>query len=100
MKANCAQTEGYNVHAGIRVRTADRVRLAKLVRYILRPPISIKRLGAFPARGVVRSLRLWNNEASDTVFAAGAHNQHRQKKPRKSRHHPNQHVCAAPGSGI
>jgi ribosomal protein S27E len=43
-KPDCAQTEGYNLHAGVRVPAHERGRLAKLVQYILRPPLSEERL--------------------------------------------------------
>lgn len=69
VKANCAQTEGYNLHAGVRVRAADRGRLAKLVRYILRPPISLERLEKLgDGRFAYRLKQAWSDGTSHVVL--------------------------------
>src|SRR5208282_2096828 len=42
--ALCAIAQGVNVHAGVVVSAGDRAALERLVRYLLRPPLSLKRL--------------------------------------------------------
>ena len=40
----CAIAQGVNVHAGVVVPAGDRAALERLVRYLLRPALSLKRL--------------------------------------------------------
>jgi hypothetical protein len=40
----CAIAQGVNVHAGVVVQAGDRAALERLVRYLLRPALSLKRL--------------------------------------------------------
>lgn len=40
----CAEVEGFNIHANVRVAANDRVGLESLCRYIARPPLSDERL--------------------------------------------------------
>jgi len=43
-KADCAELDGFSLHAGVRVAARDRGRLERLCRYLVRPPISDRRL--------------------------------------------------------
>ena len=43
-KRQCANHEGYSLHAGVSVPARDRERLEKLCRYVLRPPLAMSRL--------------------------------------------------------
>jgi hypothetical protein len=40
----CAMVEGFSIHAGVCVPSRDRIRLERLLRYGLRPPLSTERL--------------------------------------------------------
>lgn len=56
----CAEADGFNVHAGVRVIAGRRTRLKALCRYLLRPPLCEERLSqAVDGRVVVRLKRSW-----------------------------------------
>jgi hypothetical protein len=53
----CAIAQGVNVHAGVVVAAGDRAALERLVRYLLRPPLSLKRLSLRDDGAVVYRLQ-------------------------------------------
>ena len=53
----CAIAQGVNVHAGVVVPAGDRAALERLVRYLLRPPLSLKRLSLRDDGAVVYRLQ-------------------------------------------
>lgn len=58
----CAEAEGFNVHAGVRVIAGRRERLRALCRYLLRPPLSEERLAQLAdGRILVRLKRPWSD---------------------------------------
>jgi hypothetical protein len=44
----CAEVDGYNLHANVRLRANDRIGIEQLCRYLARPPISEERLQELP----------------------------------------------------
>ena len=69
LPARCADHEGYNVHAGVVVGAHNREALARLCRYIARPPLAKGRLEE-RADGmlVLRLKRVWANGTSALLF--------------------------------
>ena len=53
----CAIAQGVNVHAGVVVPAGNRAALERLVRYLLRPPLSLKRLSLRDDGAVVYRLQ-------------------------------------------
>jgi hypothetical protein len=53
----CAIAQGVNVHAGVVVPAGDRAALERVVRYLLRPPLSLKRLSLRDDGAVVYRLQ-------------------------------------------
>jgi hypothetical protein len=53
----CAIAKGVNVHAGVVVPAGDRAALERLARYLLRPPLSLKRLSLREDGAVVYRLQ-------------------------------------------
>ncbi len=53
----CAVARGVNVHAGAKVPAGDRAALERLVRYLLRPPLSLQRLSLREDGAVVYRLQ-------------------------------------------
>ena len=51
------EVDGFNVHAGVRVRAGDREALERLVRYCARPPFSLQRLSLLEDGRVAYELR-------------------------------------------
>jgi hypothetical protein len=65
----CAEVEGYNVHAEVRVEAGDRHGLERLCRYLLRPAIATERLRETPDGKVVYELkRPWSDGTTHLVF--------------------------------
>jgi len=73
----CAEAEGYNVHAHVRIGEGDRPGLERLCRYLLRPPIATERLHSSSAAArhetadgqVVYELkRPWSDGTTHLVF--------------------------------
>ena len=66
----CASCEGYNLHAGVSVRGADRDGLERLLRYTLRPPLAKGRLSEAPDGTVVLELkRAWSDGTWQVSFS-------------------------------
>lgn len=60
---------GFNLHAGLRVSAADKKGRARILRYILRPPIATKRLSrSSDGRVIYRLRRPWANGTHSIVF--------------------------------
>ncbi|MEJ2238297.1 MAG: transposase, partial [Gemmatimonadales bacterium] len=58
----CAQVDGVNIHAGVRVPASDRGRLERLVRYVARSPIAANRLRVDDNGDVIYELkRVWSD---------------------------------------
>jgi hypothetical protein len=65
----CAESEGYNVHAGWRIDEADRSGLERLCRYILRPPLARDRLTEVPDGRLCYELkRAWSDGTTHLCF--------------------------------
>jgi hypothetical protein len=47
-KMLCARSEGFSLHAGVRVAAADREGLERVCRYVLRPPFAEERIERLP----------------------------------------------------
>jgi hypothetical protein len=65
----CAAYAGYNLHANVALRASDRVELERLCRYILRPPLAVKRLERLPdGRVRVGMKRIWSDGTGAVEF--------------------------------
>jgi hypothetical protein len=65
----CAGYEGYNLHANVSLAATDRVELERLCRYILRPPLAVKRLERLPdGRVRVGMKRVWSDGTGAVEF--------------------------------
>ena len=65
----CAEAEGYNVHAEVRVGAGDRPGLERLCRYLLRPALAAERLRETPDGHLVYALeRPWADGTTHLVF--------------------------------
>lgn len=65
----CAEVEGFNVHANVRVAANDRRGLETLCRYIARPPLSDERLQERPDGTLsLRLKRPWSDGTTHLVF--------------------------------
>lgn len=65
----CAGYEGYNLHANVSLAATDRVALERLCRYILRPPLAVKRLERLPdGRVRVGMKRVWSDGTGAVEF--------------------------------
>jgi hypothetical protein len=68
----CADVEGFNVHAAVRIAANDREGLETLCRYIARPPLSDERLAALVDGNLsVRLKRPWSDGTTHLVFSPG-----------------------------
>jgi hypothetical protein len=68
----CAEVEGFNVHANVRVAANDRRRLETLCRYIPRPPLSDERLQERPDGTLsLRLKRPWSDGTTHLLFSPG-----------------------------
>ena len=65
----CAAYEGYNLHANVALAATERVALERLCRYILRPPLAVKRLERLPdGRVRVGMKRIWSDGTGAVEF--------------------------------
>jgi hypothetical protein len=65
----CAMVEGFSVHAGVCVPARDRVRLERLLRYGLRPPLSSERLSLLAdGRLLYKLKRRWSNGTTHVIY--------------------------------
>lgn len=68
-KPCCAMVEGFSVHAGICVPARDRVRLERLLRYGLRPPLSSERLSLLAdGRLLYKLKRRWSDGTNHVIY--------------------------------
>ncbi len=68
----CADVEGFNVHANVRIAANDRVGLEGLCRYIARPPLSVDRLTELPDGNLMLRLkRSWSDGTTHLVLSPG-----------------------------
>ena len=70
--ALCANQDGFSLHAEVRVRAHDRVRLEHLCRYVARAPIAAERLSLSPDGKVVYELRRAWRDGSPSQRPTGA----------------------------
>jgi hypothetical protein len=62
---------GFSVHAGVRIRAADRKGLERLCRYVLRPPVAVERLARLPDGRLSYRLKTpWRNGTTHVIFEA------------------------------
>src|SRR5271167_830490 len=64
----CAIAQGVNVHAGVVVPAGDRAALERLVRYLLRPPLSSKRLSLREDGAVIYRLQRPDRRGRTTLL--------------------------------
>jgi hypothetical protein len=65
----CASVEGFSIHAGISTPARDRVRLERLLRYCLRPPLSIERLSQLAdSRLLYKLKRRWSDGTTHVIY--------------------------------
>jgi hypothetical protein len=65
----CAEADGYNVQAAVRIDEADRSGLERLCRYILRPPLARDRLSEAPEGRLFYELkRAWSDGTTHLCF--------------------------------
>jgi hypothetical protein len=69
-RARChARQEGFDLHAGVRVRADERDRLERLCRYVLRPPVAQDRLHLTAEGQVLLQLRHpWSDGTTHLLF--------------------------------
>jgi hypothetical protein len=68
----CAEVEGFNIHANVRVAANDRVGLEALCRYIARPPLSDDRLQARDDGTLsLRLKRAWSDGTTHLLLSPG-----------------------------
>lgn len=69
----CAEVEGFNVHANVRVAANDRVGLEALCRYIARPPLSDDRLQEREDGTLsLRLKRVWSDGTTHLLLSPGS----------------------------
>jgi hypothetical protein len=69
VKASCAASGGFSVHAGVSVPAHDRKRLEQLARYAARPPIATGRLSRLEdGRLLYRLKRRWSDGTSHVLY--------------------------------
>jgi len=67
----CAVYEGYNLHANVSLGARERGALERLWRYILRPPLAVKRLERLPDGRVRLGMkRMWSDGTAAVKFSA------------------------------
>ena len=67
----CAVYEGYNLHANVSLGARERGALERLCRYILRPPLAVKRLERLPDGRVRLGMkRIWSDGTAAVEFSA------------------------------
>ena len=65
----CAVTEGFSLHARVRIGARARRKLEKLCRYTARPPISLERLSKTPDGKLIYELKTkYNDGTSHVIF--------------------------------
>jgi hypothetical protein len=75
-----AQSNGYDLHAGVVVPAGDRTRLERLCRYVLRPPVAADRVRLTEGGKVLLELVMWTG-----LGATGRENRvHRSYRPARS----------------
>jgi hypothetical protein len=68
-KPSCAMVEGFSIHAGVCVPAHDRVRLERLLRYGLRPPLSTTRLSLLSEGRLRYKLkRQWSDGTTAVIY--------------------------------
>ena len=66
----CYHCRWFSIHAGTYIRSRDRSRVEKLVRYVLRPSITSKRLKELPSGDLSYELKTpWHNGMTHVVFS-------------------------------
>jgi len=65
----CAMVEGFSIHAGVCVPARDRIRLERLLRYGLRPPLSTERLSLLTdGRLLYKLKRRWRDGTTHVIY--------------------------------
>jgi hypothetical protein len=65
----CAMVEGFSIHAGVCVPSRDRIRLERLLRYGLRPPLSTERLSLLAdGRLLYKLKRRWSDGTTHVIY--------------------------------
>jgi hypothetical protein len=65
----CAMVEGFSIHAGVCVPARDRIRLERLLRYGLRPPLSTERLSLLAdGRLLYKLKRRWRDGTTHVIY--------------------------------
>jgi hypothetical protein len=65
----CAMVEDFSVHAGVCVPSRDRIRLERLLRYGLRPPLSTERVSLLSdGRLLYRLKRRWSDGTTHLIY--------------------------------
>ena len=65
----CADNEGYNLQAAVRMRAGNREGLETLCRYVLRPSFAAERLEQLPDRRIAYGFRRrWEDGSSHVIF--------------------------------
>jgi hypothetical protein len=65
----CAMVEGFSIHAGVCVPSRDRIRLERLLRYGLRPPLSTERLSLLADDRLRYKLkRRWSDGTTHVIY--------------------------------
>jgi hypothetical protein len=66
----CFASRGFSLHAATRIEATDRVRLEKLCRYVIRPPLAAGRLQILDADHVAFSLKsIWSDGTYQIVLS-------------------------------
>jgi len=69
LPARCASAGGYNLHAGVCVRAADREGLERLARYVLRGPLAKERIERRGEKVAIGLRREWSDGSTEILLS-------------------------------